>query len=161
MTIEVIGAGYGRTGTMSLKLALEQIGFSPCHHMVEVFKNPQSMAWWADAADGKADWPKIFQGFKAAVDWPTATFYKELADFYPEAKVILTVRDSQSWFESTQETIFNRPFPQDTDDPFLTMAYKVIGRLFDQKMHDRETLISVYERHNETVQKVIPAERLL
>jgi hypothetical protein len=168
MTIEVIGAGYGRTGTLSLKLALEQLGFAPCHHMVEVFKNPPSMAWWEAAADGNPDWPKIFEGFKAAVDWPTATFYKELADFYPDAKVVLTVRDPQSWFESTQATIFANGFDGDgAGSPipgagaFLPMARAVVGRLFDQQMHDREKLLEVYNRHNETVQRVIPAERLL
>jgi hypothetical protein len=161
MTIEVIGAGYGRTGTLSLKLALEQLGFAPCHHMVEVFKNPPSMGWWEAAADGNPDWPKIFEGFKAAVDWPTATFYKELADFYPDAKVVLTLRDPQSWYESTQATIFAREFPPESDDPFLRMASKCVGRLFDNDLHDRDRLIEVYNRHNETVQRTIPAERLL
>ena len=159
MSLKVIGAGFGRTGTLSLKLALEQLGFSPCHHMVEVFKNPQSMAWWSDAADGKADWPKIFQGYQAAVDWPTATFYKELADFYPDAKVVLTERDPESWFASTQATIFGREFPE--DNPFGAMARKVVGRLFDQRMHDKDKLLSVYNAHNARVREVIPPERLL
>ncbi|MDE2487101.1 MAG: sulfotransferase family protein, partial [Alphaproteobacteria bacterium] len=112
MTLKVIGAGYGRTGTMSLKLALEQLGFGPCYHMVEVFKNPQAPAWWLEAADGRPDWAKIFNGYSATVDWPSATFYRELAEAYPDAKVILTERDPEAWFRSTQATIFARDFSQ-------------------------------------------------
>ena len=87
MTLSIIGAGFGRTGTMTLKVALEQLGFGPCYHMVEVFKNPQASGWWIDAADGKPDWAKIFDGYNACVDWPGATFYAQLAQAYPDAKV--------------------------------------------------------------------------
>jgi hypothetical protein len=161
MTLKVIGAGYGRTGTMSLKLALEQLGFGPCHHMVEVFAHPESIPLWSDAADGKADWDAIFQGYVSAVDWPTATFYKELADKYPDAKVILTERDPESWFKSTQATIFARDIPPDTQDPWARMVSKVIAQLFDHRMHDKEKVISVFKAHNARVREVIPADRLL
>jgi Sulfotransferase domain len=111
MTLKVIGAGFGRTGTLSLKLALEQLGFGPCYHMVEVFKNPEAPGWWVDAADGNADWSKIFAGYDACVDWPAVTFYAALADAYPQAKVILTERDPEEWFRSTQATIFPHATP--------------------------------------------------
>ena len=75
MTLPVIGSGFGRTGTMSLKLALDQLGFGPTYHMVEVFKNPAAAQWWVDAADGHPDWAKIFAGYNSTVDWPNATFY--------------------------------------------------------------------------------------
>jgi hypothetical protein len=161
MTLQVIGAGYGRTGTMSLKLALEQLGFGPCHHMVEVFAHPESIPWWSDAADGRADWDKIFQGYRAAVDWPTATFYKELADHYPDAKVILTERDPESWFKSTQATIFNFPMDPETTDPWQRMVQRVVGDLFDLDMHNHDKVISVFKAHNAKVREVIPADRLL
>lgn len=162
MSLSVIGAGFGRTGTLSLKLALEQLGFGPCYHMVEVIGHPEAAAYWEAAADGKpVDWETVFAGFGATVDWPSATFYKTLADAYPEAKVILTVRDPEAWFASTQATIFAREFPEQTDDPFLRMLGKVIARLFDYRMKDKAHVISVYERHNETVARVIPPERLL
>jgi hypothetical protein len=161
MTLKVIGAGYGRTGTMSLKLALEQLGFGPCYHMVEVFKNPQAPLWWIEAADGHPDWEKIFAGYDSTVDWPNATFYKELADAYPDAKVILTERDPEAWFKSTQATIFARDIPPDSTDPWMQMVGKVIARLFDGQMHDRDKLISVFMAHNARVREVIPADRLL
>jgi hypothetical protein len=101
MALKVIGAGFGRTGTLSLKLALEQLGFGPCYHMTEVFRLG-SERLWLDAADGRPDWEGIFDGFAATVDWPGAAFYAELADTYPEARVILTVRDAEAWFRSTQ-----------------------------------------------------------
>lgn len=161
MTLKVIGAGFGRTGTLSLKLALEQLGFGPCYHMMEVFKNPQAPQWWVDAADGKPDWEKIFAGYNSTVDWPNATFYAELADRYPNAKVILTERDPEAWFRSTQATIFPNAEPPDTPEPFAQMFRKVIGRLFDQRMADHDHVIDVYLRHNAEVRRCIPAERLL
>jgi hypothetical protein len=157
----VIGAGFGRTGTLSLKLALEQLGLGPCHHMVEVLKNPASIAWWSQAADGDADWGRIFEGYRSTVDWPTATFYKELADAYPQARVILTERDPESWFASTQATIFQRDIPEGAADPFPAMVRKVVYRLFDYRMHDKDHVISVYKAHNARVRAVIPPERLL
>jgi hypothetical protein len=161
MTLSVIGAGYGRTGTLSLKLALEQLGFGPCYHMMEVFKNPLAPGLWEAAADGRPDWETIFEGYRSTVDWPNATFYKDLADAYPDAKVILTVRDPEDWYASTQSTIFKQDIAPDTDNPFLRMVGKVVYDLFDRRMHDKDHVISVYETHNARVQAVIPAERLL
>lgn len=161
MPLSVIGAGYGRTGTLSLKLALEQLGFGPCYHMVEVLKNPKAPGDWEAAADGRpVDWEDIFAGYGATVDWPSATFYRELAEAYPDAKVVLTVRDPEAWFASTQATIFKPDF-SDPDDPFQRMVLKVIGDLFDRRMHDKAHVIEVFNRHNEAVRRAIPPERLL
>ena len=161
MTLKVIGSGFGRTGTMSLKLALERLGFGPTHHMVEVFQHPETIPLWIDAADGQPDWPKVFQGYQSAVDWPTATFYRELAEAYPDAKIVHTERDAEAWFKSTQATIFARDFPPDSTDPWTMMASKVVARLFDMQMHDKDRLISVFKAHNARVREVIPADRLL
>ena len=162
MPLSVIGAGFGRTGTMSLKLALDRLGFGPCYHMTEVFKNPKASGYWEAAADGKAvDWEEVFAGYGSTVDWPSATFYKQLADAYPDAKVILTDRDPEGWFASTQATIFSRHFRDDTDDPWQRMVLKVIGDLFDRRMTDKDKLIEVYERHNDQVRRTIAPERLL
>jgi hypothetical protein len=160
MALSVIGAGFGRTGTLSLKLALEELGFGPCYHMVEVLKNPDAPGYWEAAADGRpVDWERVFAGYHATVDWPGATFWRELAEAYPEAKVILTVRDPEAWFTSNQATIFSPGY--DGDEPFPRMVRKVIGALFDQRLHDKDKLLEVFARHNETVRRVIPAERLL
>lgn len=161
MSLQVIGAGFGRTGTLSLKLALEQLGFGPCHHMVEVFAHPEQVPLWTAAAEGRPDWDAIFKDYRSTVDWPTATFYRELAEFYPDAKVILTERDPEAWFASTQATIFRLDFPPDSTDPWTIMVGKVVADLFDRRMHDKDKLISVYQAHNARVREVIPAERLL
>jgi hypothetical protein len=164
MTLKVIGAGFGRTGTKSLKDALEHLGLGPCYHMVEVFKNPQAPDWWSAAADApaNADWGRIFEGYSATVDWPNATYYRELADAYPDAKVILTERDPDDWFDSTQATIFARmPAEPGATDPFPRMLGKVICELFDYRMRDRAHCISVFQAHNAKVRQVIPPERLL
>jgi len=162
MPLSVIGAGFGRTGTMSLKLALDRLGFGPCYHMVEVFKNPKASGYWEAAADGRpVDWEEVFAGYGSTVDWPSATFYKQLANAYPEAKVILTVRDPEAWFASTQATIFSRHIRDDTEDDWQRMVLKVISDLFDRRMTDKAKLIDVYQRHNEEVRRTIPQERLL
>ena len=162
MPLSVIGAGFGRTGTMSLKLALDNLGFGPCYHMTEVFKNPKASGYWEAAADGKpVDWEEVFAGYRSTVDWPGATFYKTLADAYPEAKVILTKRDPEAWCASIQATIFSRPIRDDTDDDWQRMVLKVIADLFDRQMTDKAKLIDVYNRHNEEVRQTIAPERLL
>ena len=162
MTLSVIGAGFGRTGTLSLKLALEELSFGPCYHMMEVFRNPPAFGWWADAADGGAvDWARIFEGYRSTVDWPNATFYAELADAYPQAKVILTERDPETWFASTQATIFARDIDPGTQDSFQRMVGKVVYDLFDRRMHDKDHVISVFKAHNARVREVIAPERLL
>jgi hypothetical protein len=161
MTLSVIGAGFGRTGTMSLKLALEALGFGPCYHMAEVFKNPQAPGWWIDAAEGRPDWEKIFAGYNATVDWPNATFYAELAEAYPRAKVILTERDPETWFASTQATIFRDNVAAGSNPAFPRMLDKVVRVLFDGRMHDKDHVIAVYKAHNARVRETIPPERLL
>jgi len=164
MTLKVIGAGFGRTGTMSLKLALEQLGFGPCYHMAEVFKNQAWDLWYEVSKDpARADWATIFQGYNATVDWPNATYWKELADAYPDAKIILTERDPDQWFDSTQATIF-REETRSGGPPgsgFPRMVEAVVGRLFDGRMHDREHCTRIFREHNARVRATIPPERLL
>ena len=162
MTLKVIGAGLGRTGTLSLKLALETLGLGPCYHMMEVFKNPDAPGWWDATADGVGPgWARIFDGYASTVDWPSATYYQELAAAYPDAKVILTERDPDAWFTSTQETIFTMDYTAPPTNPFESMTRKVIGRMFDMRMHDRDWVIGRYLEHNAQVRRVIPADRLL
>src|SRR5262249_44998992 len=107
MPLKLIGAGLGRTGTLSLKGALEAIGYGPCYHMAEVMANPSATSLWVDAANGKPNWEALFKGYAATVDYPGCSFWRELAQAYPSAKVLLSVRDPDKWFESTQETIFS------------------------------------------------------
>jgi len=103
MALQVVGAGLGRTGTSSLKVALEYLGVGRCYHMSEVGGNPAHVGLWIDAANGKPDWDRLLADYEATLDYPACTFWRELADFYPESKVLLSVRDPASWFESTQE----------------------------------------------------------
>jgi hypothetical protein len=161
MTLKVIGSGLGRTGTMSLKLALEQLGLGPCHHMVEVFMHPETAPLWVEAGHGPGDWEKIFDGYQSVVDYPGARFWKELADYYPEARIIHSVRDPGRWFESTQETIFapgggpaGRPGP-------MKEFFEVVTEGISGQLHDRDAMIDHFNRHTETVKATIPPERLL
>src|SRR4051794_3949655 len=107
MPLKVIGAGLGRTGTLSLKLALEELGFDKCYHMVEVIAHPEHVGAWEAASRGEpVDWEALFQGYQATVDWPGCNFYAEFLRLYPEAKVVLTVRDPERWYESARQTIY-------------------------------------------------------
>lgn len=170
MALSVIGAGFGRTGTMSFKMALEQLGFGPCFHMAEFFKcaDPEAMKEkWSRAVlgAGPMDWDKLFDGYRSTVDWPSTAYWRELAESFPDAKVILTVRDAERWYASTQETIFkpnpDKPLAERTDN-WGRMVYKVINQdTFGGDTAGHDHCISVYNRHNETVKAALPPERLL
>ncbi|HVY87652.1 MAG TPA: sulfotransferase [Hyphomonadaceae bacterium] len=171
MGLQVIGAGFGRTGTMSLKIALEMLGYVKCHHMVEVLSSDSQAVMWRDIGEGKqTDWDKVFDGFAACVDFPACVVYKELADKYPDAKVILTIRSTESWWTSASQTIFaiGKAMPgwmkallPRIRNIFAMHEALLDRRMFGGKMRDESAAKAVYERHNADVQKVIPANRLL
>ncbi|MFI0484435.1 sulfotransferase family protein [Actinomadura sp. 9N215] len=98
--LDVIGAGYGRTGTLSTKFALERLGFGPCYHAVESLRHPGHLPKREAAFDGSPDWTDLFDGYRSTMDWPGMFFWRELLDACPDAKVILTVRDPRRWFAS-------------------------------------------------------------
>jgi hypothetical protein len=167
MVLQVIGAGFGRTGTLSLKLALEVLGFGPCYHMTEVFSDAQAPAFWAAAARGEAvNWDTIFKTYKATVDWPACSYWRELAAHYPQAKVLLSVRDPEKWFESTRRTIFSDDhiggfLKPDADPDRSAMMEKLYTRTFDGRGHDKAHAIQVFNDHIAEVRAAIAPERLL
>jgi hypothetical protein len=163
MALKVIGAGFGRTGTMSLKAALEQLGAGPCYHMVECLpQGPAHWQKWVDAANGKPDWDSIFDGFGSAVDFPACSSYIALADHYPDAKVILTVRDPERWFESTQETIFAPHWIEYLRHAEMGKFIQLnINDYLQDRMHDKAHLVQRFKEHVEEVKNAIPASRLL
>lgn len=166
--VKIIGAGFGRTGTASMKAALEHLGFGPCYHMFEVIAEPERMRDWARALDGPVDWDQVLGGYRSTVDWPGCTFWRELMVAYPDAKVLLTTRDPQRWYDSTFDTIYQfvQEPPGDSDDPFTTKLRPTIERMiwngtFDGRFEDRAHAIEVFERHNAEVRATVPADRLL
>lgn len=162
MTLKVIGAGFGRTGTLSLKHALETLGVGRCYHMLEVGPAGHFQRWELAAQAEEPDWDGIFADFGATVDWPAATFWRSLANTYPDAKVLLSVRDSaEQWFESTQKTILSPQLVAMIPPEMKEMLWHTIWRLFDGKINDRDRCIEVYERHNAEVIAAVPADRLL
>jgi hypothetical protein len=162
MPLSVIGAGYPRTGTSSLKLALEQLGFGPCHHMREIIMNPPSIRPWIEAADGRPDWEAVLHGFRSCTDAPGCTFWRELAQAFPQARILLSVRDPEDWFESTQATVFG---PEWTDrsrgTPMQEFFEKCVFPDFGDKINDREFMLAQFARHNDEVKREAPADRLL
>jgi hypothetical protein len=162
MPLKVIGAGYPRTGTSSLKLALEQLGFGRCHHMREVFAEMPSAQLWVEAAEGRPDWERIFEGYQSCTDAPGCSFWRELADVYPDAKVLLSVRDPDEWFESTQVTVFSERNLNGRLDPAMKEFFtKVVITDFGEHIHDRDFMVAQFERHTQEVIAAIPSPRLL
>jgi len=168
--MQIIGAGFGRTGTMSLTAALEQLGFDPCYHMLEVFKHPSHIKRWQAAADGEEmDWQDFLGGYKAGLDYPLSAFYKDLLDVFPDARVILTVRNPDHWYESTRETIYQGtavPGWLLSVVPFFRNMNRMVQssiweRLFDGRFEDRQHAIRVFEEHIAEVKRTVPKERLL
>jgi Sulfotransferase domain len=174
--MKVIGAGVGRTGTLSLKAALEQLGFGPCFHGRHVLDHPDRLPLWQTAATtGTTDWRAVFAGYTATVDWPGAAYWRRLAETFPRAKIILTVRDAQGWYDSVHNTIF-RMFGYGPSDARVTEARRRVPGLdvftefhrqmiwdgfFAGRFADREYAIRVYEEHNAQVIREAPADRLL
>lgn len=169
MTLRVIGAGFGRTGTESMKLALEALGFAPCHHMKEVHADPEQTRLWRERVTrpiGDPDapgWDALLAGFEASVDWPSAFYWRELAEAHPEAKILLTVRDSpETWWRSFSKTIL--PFMRAARaDPSLPQMGTMLlwDQVFGGRAEDAEHAMAVYSRANEAVVAEVPADRLL
>jgi hypothetical protein len=178
--LKIIGAGFGRTGTLSLKAALEELGFGPCYHMVEVFGKPTDAALWEAATRGDpVDWNKIFAGYQATVDWPACAFYKDLMKAYPDAKVLLTVRDPEKWYESVSSTIYQGSRGASRSliaSLFFQVMMSFIPNLrhmrgmingliwektFGGRFEDKDHAIAVFKQHIEEVKHHVPPEKLL
>ena len=160
--LEVIGAGFGRTGTLSLRTALERLGFSRCHHMMDVIESPAQAETWRAAADGLAtDWDALFEGYRAAVDWPTCYFWRELSTRYPQARVILTLRDAGDWYDSARATIYRAMTERATPGQMSMSEDLILHRTFGDRFGDRDHACRVFDRHTAEVQAALPAERLL
>lgn len=160
--VDVIGVGYGRTGTFSLKHALEQLGFGPCYHGFELLWHPERLPLWQRATAGEAVWEEVFAGYRATVDWPGIEFWPELVDAYPDARVVLTLRDPDRWFDSM------RLFREVLSDPQVRaiLAERASGpgettRMYDVDLADRAAMVQRFERHTEEVRAKVSADRLL
>jgi hypothetical protein len=163
MALKVIGAGVGRTGTHSLKVALEMLLGKPCYHMVEVFQHMDHVPMWDAASKNEpVDWDKLFEGYAAAVDWPTSAYWRELSAKYPDALVLLSKRSPESWWDSAHSTIFvaARRTGGPEREAWLQMIQGMFAR-FSPDIDDRETCITAFNRHNAEVVREVPPERLL
>jgi Sulfotransferase domain len=166
--LKIIGSGFGRTGTQSLKRALIELGFGPCHHMDEMFANPAMLpAWQAVARGERPDWPAMFPGYASQVDWPGAALWREAAAAFPEARVIHTERPEEDWWSSFSATINSLlPNRAQIPDPYrravLEMAHDLImPKTFGPGPIDKAAAIAAYRRNNEAVRATIPPGRLL
>jgi len=163
--MHVIGAGLGRTGTNSLKLAIEHLGLGPCHHMEEVPEHPGQVPLWSAALGGHPDWDAISRGYASAVDWPTIAFLPDLARIFPSAKFILTLRNPDIWAESFSETIYKlvtgRGQAPAAMQPLFLMIDEVVRRTGFFEGLDAAALARAFVAHNEGVKATIPAPRLL
>jgi Sulfotransferase domain len=161
--LKVVSAGVGRTGTHSLKRALEHLLDAPCHHMLEILADPDQIPAWIDAINGReVDWSRMLARYGAIVDWPGASFWRELSKAHPDALVLLSVRDPEEWYRSASNTIFltfdNMP-PEVA--PWMDAVRRLMGERFSDRFDDPEAMIEAYVRHNDDVRDEVPASRLL
>lgn len=172
MPLKVIGSGFGRTGTNSLQLALQDLGFDKCYHMYEIFPEPERSVDWLNAALGKpVDWEKVFDGYQSAVDWPATFFWETFLNLYPDAKVVHTERPAEKWYDSISNTIFalmkegmKAGADDDTGVPNVQrdmVVEIVIKQTFGGNIEDKDHIIDVYNKHNAKVKATVPPERLL
>jgi hypothetical protein len=164
--MHVFGAGVGRTGTYSLREALVKLGYGPCHHMRVVIEDmAHNVPLWETALAGNPDWDAIYAGQNSAVDWPSASFYRELHAAFPAAKFVLTVRSPESWVESFSETIqlalAGRDEAPPPVQPWMDMCLKVIARAGFRQGMSAEELARAFVAHRKAVEAAIPAEQLL
>jgi hypothetical protein len=168
LALDIIGPGFGRTGTSSLKTALEHLGYGPAHHMFEVRDNPAQLPYWQALARGeKPSWNAVFEGYRSQCDWPGARYWRELAAFYPDAKIVLTTRDPDEWYDSLEATILKLMDQRGhIENPHLSglvdMGYTLIeiGE-FNGRIRDRDYAISVFNKRSTDVQAAFPTSRLL
>ena len=171
MALRIIGAGFGRTGTHSLKIALQRLGFSKCHHMKEVAASRHQVeAWHALSRGGQTDWDRLFEGFEASCDWPSSAYWEQLYHHFPDSVVILTARDDERWYESVSETIYavSRGIPNWLTwmSPRIRMLKEMIrdtvwDGVFGGRFEDKVTAIGIYRENSERVRRVVAPDRLL
>ncbi len=163
MAIEIIGPAFGRTGTDSMRAALELIGFGPCHHQREVIRHPETRQLWRDLAAGKvaADWDRLLGGYRSCLDWPSAYYWPQLIEAFPEAKVVLTWRSAESWWQSYEKTIL-QVIQADTETEESAPGSQLVSlRVFGGRPADREHCMAVYEANVARVKATVAPERLL
>jgi hypothetical protein len=163
--LKIIGAGLGRTGTTSLKLALEELLGGRCYHMFEVRERPDDPDVWGDAYEGSLPhWETFFAGYEAAVDWPSAPFWLELSEAFPDAPVLLSVRDAGSWWQSVSSTIFialaTYFAPDAPDDGWTRMGRGMMTR-FTPAWQDEPAAKAAYLAYNDHVRATAPPGRLV
>jgi len=169
LTLQIIGSGFGRTGTKSLKEALEHLGFGPCHHMYEVIANPPQVAHWQALVDGRhVDWAEVFDGYVAQVDWPGAHVWRATLEAFPDAKVIHTHRPPEIWWASFSKTIgklmqvhSDMPLPPHIEDMMTAAEVMIMEQTFGMRHPDAETAKAAFMQRLEDVRDTVPAERLL
>lgn len=168
MTLQIIGAGFGRTGTNSLKTALEILGYKPCYHLFELKENPDHVAFWNKANSGNnVNWESFFKSYNATVDWPAAAFVTELNSTFRNSKVILTIRDPEEWYESAKNTIFKgmanwkRIENPETKERMKMANSIILNGIFSGKYENKSHCINVFKKHIENMRKTIKPEKLL
>ena len=162
--MQVIGAGLGRTGTNSLKVALEMLLNGPCYHMFELWQHPEYVSIWQSAVDGNSiDWQNFLKPWKATVDWPGAPLFDRMAEAFPDALVLLSTRDTESWYESINSTIFMimREASEEDENAVGRLVGTEFAKWLTLNIDDKRAVIDAYEQHNKRVRNLIPKSRLL
>ncbi|KAJ3154525.1 hypothetical protein HDU86_004654 [Geranomyces michiganensis] len=171
MPLEIIGAGFGRTGTKSTQIALEHLGFKT-YHMSEVFAHMDHIKTWEAASRGEpVDWEAFLGEYRATVDWPGCDHWRQMLERYPKAKVLLNVRDADKWYESVSESIYritNLPEEITSKVPQMQATSSFVKNtiwgpngVFKGRFLDKEFAKQVFADHIAEVKRAVPPEQLL
>lgn len=174
MSMKILGAGLGRTGTYSLKLALELLDYGKCYHMFELLKQRSDITYWEQLENNEdVDYESLFEGYQSTVDYPSCCYIEQLIKVYPDAKVILTTRNFESWHSSALKTILTinptiiqmvgiilkQPFSKKARD--LRRIGDYINKIIDRRMLNINEARVLYEEHNQRIKDLVPADNLL
>ena len=162
--MQVIGAGLGRTGTNSLKVALEVLLNGPCYHMFELWQHPEDVSGWQSAVDGQPmNWQQFLGNWVATVDWPGAPLFDQMAQAFPDALVLLSIREDERWYQSINNTIFSlmRRSSKGEPNPTAALVASEFAKWFTLDIDNKDEVIAAYLRHNERVRSIVPKSRLL
>ena len=166
MPLDILGLGLPRTGTKTLKKALEILGYQKCYHMYELRIHPEHISYWEAASDGaEVDWEKLFTGYCAATDYPAAYHWRTLLKRYPNALVILTVREPAAWYRSAKETVFKIANNIPNNNSPLAQRRRLwkrdMSKWLGEETDNAQLMLKKFAEHQQDVQSIVPTEHLL
>ncbi|HSX28776.1 MAG TPA: sulfotransferase [Candidatus Saccharimonadales bacterium] len=161
--LKIIGAGMWRTGTVSLKSALETLTEQPSHHMTELLIHPQQVNEWLSVVNGmRPNWDYLLHDYGSTLDWPSLAFWNDLQQTYPDALVLLSTRDPEEWWQSVSATVLkSAPTRETARSPWELLVVALFENYFVGRLPTKRQAIQAYNEHNDLVRRTVAPNRLI